>query len=127
MSNTPSPSTIRRLGPGLAGVAAVLGATYIFYSTRAPHMPGPPNPFKTPGVGNIEKAYSNGGATKTHTPAYGGTVQGKREDESRVGGVEGKMGGPNHEDVGEQQRPDQATRGAGEKWNEMKYGSSTQK
>ena len=34
------------------------------------------NLLRTPGVKNIENAYSNAGATTTHTPAYGGTRMG---------------------------------------------------
>ena len=40
------------------------------------------NPLRTPGVKNIEDAYSNGGATTTHTPAYGGTKLGQNHSKT---------------------------------------------
>ena len=51
------------------------------------------NGIKTPGVANIEKAYSAGGAKSTHTPGYGGTPRGKSGDESLNGNPNEQVGG----------------------------------
>ena len=144
MSSGPSPnsgnpkksggmSTTARLGgrltPSVGLAVLALAGTYLFYSTRAPHMPSAPNPLRTPGVRNIEQAYSNGGATSTHTPAYGGTQMGKRDhDGLKEGGAKGSSAkeGMQTEGIGEEQRPVQPGV-VGEKLHEMEHGSKTGK
>ncbi|KAI1613923.1 hypothetical protein EDD37DRAFT_478258 [Exophiala viscosa] len=104
---------------------ALLTAVYFVLPNRSPQPPGvSADSFKTPGVKNIEKAYQSGGATATHTKAYGGTVQGERGAETpREGGATGAPGGYNQEGVGFDQRPGPMS-GAGAKWNEIQYGSA---
>lgn len=120
--------------PILASAGLLVVGTYIYTTS-----PTTPNPFRTPGVKNVERAYRGGGATGTHTPAYGGTVQGQREagegEMLRAGaagkkefGVQGPNEGREGEDVGEVQRPGHAQgSGVGKVWNEFKYGNREQK
>ena len=123
-------SGLRAFGPQILLGGLLIGCTYAYYATRAPQpkgTPNSPNPFKTPGVKNVENAYANGGATTTHTPAYGGSTMGsKGADGLRAGGASGLKEGMNSEHIGEEQRPVQPGP-IGEKFHEMKYGSSTGK
>jgi hypothetical protein len=78
-------------------------------------------------VRNVENAYQNGGATATHTKAYGGTIQGRKGDgPMRDQSGTDKPNGFQEEGIGEEQRPNQPTV-VGKKWNEMTSGSSTAK
>lgn len=50
---------------------------YYAYTAAKPPKPAghtEANPLRTPGVKNIESAYQRGGATSTHTKAYGGEL-----------------------------------------------------
>ncbi|KAL2418099.1 hypothetical protein ABEF95_000329 [Exophiala dermatitidis] len=131
----PNPGTPKRSGGAprpsgpfgrrliLGGLA--LGLIYAVWPKRAPQPGGTPsNPFKTQGVQNVENAYENAGATATHTKAYGGTVQGKKESGSyrETVGTD-KPKGYSQEGIGYDQRPQQPTK-VGEVWNEFTYGSS---
>lgn len=80
------------------------------------------NPLRTPGVQNIEKAYSNGGGTATHQPAYGGTKLGDNSQHLREGGASGRKEGFKDDGIGEEQRPVQPN-ATGKMFNDMKYGS----
>jgi len=128
----PSTTTqLSRFGPRILLGGLAVGCTYAWFATRAPKPKGSPepslNPFRTTGVQNVEKAYANGGATKTHQPAYGGSTQGSRgADGLRQGGGTGLKDGMDSEHVGEEQRPVQPS-AVGEKFHEMKYGSKSGK
>ena len=87
-----------------------MGVGYTYFAVRQPKPKGTPGPvpFKTPGVENIEGAYQSGGATSTHTKAYGGTGLGQKDDAPRTG--DGKFGtgrnmGMEHENIKDQQKP----------------------
>jgi hypothetical protein len=59
-----------KLAVGAVGVGG-----YLLYTSVQPPKPAghfESNPLRTPGVQNIESAYQRGGATSTHTKAYGG-------------------------------------------------------
>ncbi|KIW12359.1 hypothetical protein PV08_09636 [Exophiala spinifera] len=101
----------RRLAIG--GVAA--GLLYFALPARWPEF------FKTPGVRNIERAYQNGGATSTHTKAYGGTIQGRADETMRDNAGTSVPEGFAKEGIGHDQRPEPLTK-FGEKWNEFHYG-----
>lgn len=128
----PGSSSARFVGPVAVGALA-LGVVYTYYTYRAPKVPGSvsANPLRTPGVRNIENAYANGGATRTHTPAYGGTTQGSKgtRDQGaalREGGASGSQLPKNFdtEGVGEDQRSSEK----GLKiWNDYKYGNDKSK
>jgi hypothetical protein len=51
------------------------------------------NLLRTPAVQNVEGAYQKGGATSTHTKAYGGTPLGVKSDVTRDGAGTGKPQG----------------------------------
>lgn len=145
--NPAAPTTLRRVTPALLAGGATLAAVYAYYSNRPAAAP---NPMRTPGVKNIEASFRGGGATGTHTPAYGGTVQGQRDSETFRGDAQGTTrkegaeqvqsagkrdfdatgpnGGKGEADIGEAQRPAsmQAT-GPGKMWNKMKFGNEDQK
>jgi len=132
-SKAPKPrptSQLARFGPQILLGGVVIGAAFAFFTTRAPAPQGAPqnsNPFRTPGVQNVEQAYANGGGTTTHQPAYGGSTQGSRGANGlRPGGATGLRDGMNSEHVGEEQRPVQPGI-VGEKFHEMKYGSKSGK
>lgn len=122
----PATSQLARFGPQLLLGGLAIGGAYAFFSTRAPAAKGGDNtfnPLRTPGVKNVENAYANGGGTKTHMPAYGGSTQGSRgADGLRQGGGTGLKDGMNTDSIGEEQRPVQPGI-VGEKFHEMKYGS----
>jgi hypothetical protein len=89
-----------------AGVITLGGLLYL-WPKASPGVPGAPIAgIKTTGVQNIENAYRRGGATSTHTIAYGGTVQGQASDAPmREGGSTGKPKPYDQEGIGEDQRP----------------------
>ena len=126
----PAISQLSRLGPQILLGGLAVGCAYAFYTTRAPTAKGSENtfnPLRTQGVKNVENAYANGGGTKTHMPAYGGSTQGSRgADGLRQGGGTGLRDGMNTEHIGEEQRPVQPSV-VGEKFHEMKYGSKSGK
>ena len=89
------------------------------------------NPFKTPGVSNIEKAMVAGGSTRNNIPGYGGTPRGNQNDATLAGNPNPQTGGKERSQqlnrdgehaYGEEQRPVQPTV-VGRKWNEFKYGN----
>lgn len=84
--------------PGLWATGILLaGAAYAYISRPPAPRDDPVISMRTTGVQNIEKAYTNAGATPTHTKAYGGTKQGSNEDVAlREGGGTGgkKYGSP---------------------------------
>lgn len=82
-----NPNNLGRYGPRILLGGLALGLTYTYFVTRAPKPTGTPvpNPLRTPGVQNIEGAYQSGGATSTHTKAYGGTSLGEKDDVPRRG------------------------------------------
>ncbi|ETN38687.1 uncharacterized protein HMPREF1541_06724 [Cyphellophora europaea CBS 101466] len=109
-----------------------LGGVYAFYAYRAPQPKGTyePNPMRTPGVQNIEKAYQRGGATSTHTVAHGGTTQGQTNDLTRDNAGTSRPKGFDDEPrgMGDEQRTDGQMKGkVGETFDKMKYGTSTDK
>jgi len=110
----------RTYGPLIAGIGGLLGLTYSWNHYRRG------NGLKTPGVGNIEKAYAGGGATRTHTPAYGGTKRGDPYDNEPQDGGASLRRFEAAQGLGERQRPVQPTR-VGAKFNEMKYDTKDQK
>lgn len=66
--------------PGLIVTTLALGTAAYLYMNKPPTPHD--EPFvtaRTTGVKNIEKAYTNAGATPTHTKAYGGTTQGDKD------------------------------------------------
>jgi hypothetical protein len=120
---------LARYGPRLLLGSLAIGVTYAYFVTRPPKPQGTPaiNPMRTPGVKNIEGAYQSGGATATHTKAYGGTVQGEKDDLRRAGmhGT-GQPQGMGEEGIGDDQRPGAANK-VGEKFKDMKYGAGKDK
>jgi len=107
----------------VGGAAAAL--IYALLPARSPKPAGTPSDtFKTPGVKNIERAYTNGGATPTHTKAYGGTIQGKGIDgpPREISGTN-QPAGFNRPGFGSDQRPTQPTKGE-ELFNEIQYSSA---
>ncbi|KEF63052.1 uncharacterized protein A1O9_01028 [Exophiala aquamarina CBS 119918] len=111
----------RRLALGGAAVALV----YALLPARSPKPAGAPvDAFKTPGVKNIERAYTNGGATPTHTKAYGGTIQGKGTDGTpRESSGTNQAAGFDRPGFGSDQRPQQPTK-AEALFSEIQYGSA---
>lgn len=74
------------MAPALLAGGTAATIFWAYFSAR----PAPaPNPFRTPGVKNIEASYRGAGATGTHTPAYGGTKQGDRSSDTFRGEDEG--------------------------------------
>ena len=107
----------------LGGLAAAL--VYSLLPARSPKPAGSPvDTFKTPGVRNIENAYSNGGATPTHTKGYGGSIQGQKSGGTlRENHGTNRPNGFNDPDIGADQRPDRPTK-IEEAFNQVNYGSS---
>jgi len=105
---------------------ALAGAAYLYIANSPTPTTEPIVNFRTPGVQNIERAYSNGGATPTHTKAYGGTKQGNRDEVAlREGGGTGasKSGSPIAKPgMGDDQRPSDKTK-TEEALNATMYGS----
>lgn len=121
--NTPkkSPYTkpvLQRFRPSyIATAVALLGTAYFYYSKPATPRDEPAIKLTTPGITNIEKAYTNAGATPTHTKAYGGTTQGDKESVyTREGGAAGGTGADGSSPFskpgrGDDQRPANQTKG----------------
>ncbi|KIX97876.1 uncharacterized protein Z520_06654 [Fonsecaea multimorphosa CBS 102226] len=112
------------LGRRIALGGVVVGAALYFWPQASPGVPGAPvTTFKTTSVQNVEKAYANGGATSTHTKAYGGTVQGQKQDgPMREGSATNNPKGYQQEGIGHDQRPTDLTKP--EKWwNKTMLGS----
>jgi len=113
--------------PGRWAAGLALGVTaYLYINKPATPSDEPVMTMRTPGVQNIERAYSNAGATPTHTKAYGGTQQGKRDEVAlREGGGTGgsKLGSPyDRPGIGDEQRPSDRTKPE-ELFNATNYGS----
>ena len=110
----------------MAGGAVLFGTILYLWPKASPGIPGAPTAgvgVKTTGVQNIEKAYMRGGATSTHTKAYGGTIQGQTEDgPMREGGATGKPNGHDSAGHGEDQRPDAQTK-VEKAWTKTMYGN----
>jgi len=123
-------NALGRYGPrALLGTVA-LGGIYFYMSAAPPKPEGTyvPNPMKTPGVRNIEGAYQRGGATSTHTKAYGGTPQGQKTDITRENAASDKPKGFSEGGMGDEQRSASQTKGKiGDTWSDMKYGDSRDK
>ncbi|EXJ53781.1 uncharacterized protein A1O5_13030 [Cladophialophora psammophila CBS 110553] len=112
------------LGRRIALGGLVVGAALYFWPSASPGVPGAPiTTAKTTSVQNIEKAYARSGATSTHTKAYGGTIQGQKEDAPmREGSATNKPTGCQQDGMGDDQRPNNPTKP--EKWwNKTMYGS----
>ncbi|KAK5943316.1 hypothetical protein PMZ80_004323 [Knufia obscura] len=108
-NKAPNPSMFAKY-PGRFATGAALGVTaFLYMNYAATPRDNPAMSFKTPGVSNIEKAYTNGGATPTHTKAYGGTTQGDKSSVYiREGGGTGeskKQSPFEKEGMGDEQRP----------------------
>jgi hypothetical protein len=71
-----NPSFISRHGSKLAVGGLGVGGYFLYTSMQPPKPKGhyEVNPLRTPGVKNVEGAYQRGGATSTHTKAYGGKL-----------------------------------------------------
>ncbi|OAP55063.1 hypothetical protein AYL99_10763 [Fonsecaea erecta] len=112
------------LGRRMVVGGLAVGAALYFWPQASPGVPGTPvATFKTPSVQNIEKAYANGGATSTHTKAYGGTIQGQKEDAPmREGSATSNPKGFQREGFGNDQRPNEPML-PGKWWNKTMYGS----
>lgn len=124
--NAPNPSMFAKY-PGRFATGAALGVTaFLYFNYAATPRDSPAMSMKTPGVGNIEKAYTNAGATPTHTKAYGGTQQGDNSSvHIRDGGGTGestKQSPFEKEGMGDEQRPAPATKG-GEIFDQTMLGS----
>ena len=114
-------SSIRYVAAG----GITFGALLYMWPRASPGVPGAPNSdaYKTTGVKNIEKAYERGGATSTHTKAYGGTIQGEAgEGLTRDGGATGNATAFDREGMGEDQRPS-AQLPPEKAWNKTMYGN----
>ena len=121
-----APFLHRRGGLAVAGIALSITG-YLYFSRPASPRDGPALSLSTPGVKNIEKAYSNAGATPTHTPAYGGTKMGDRDsvalkEGGATGGPKNSMNPMKQDSVGDDQRPGKPTK-AGEVWDQTMLGS----
>lgn len=113
--------------PGRFATGAALGVTaYLYLNYAATPRDNPSMSMKTTGVSNVEKAYTNAGATPTHTKAYGGTHQGdKNSVYIREGGGTGetkKLSPFDKEGMGDEQRPRPASKG-GEIFDQTMLGS----
>jgi hypothetical protein len=93
MANPQTRNFLGRHSSKLALGALGLGGLYMYQASRPPKPAGAPadtNLLRTPAVKNIEGAYQNGGATSTHTKAYGGTPLGVKSDVMRDDAGTGK-------------------------------------
>lgn len=120
-----APSTGSGFGRRFALGGVAIALVYALLPARSPKPAGSTvDAMKPPGVKNIERAYTNGGATPTHTKAYGGTVQGKGLDAPlREGSGTNQPGGFDQPDFGSDQRSARPTKGE-EVFNEIQYGSA---
>lgn len=125
-----SSSLLGRHGGKFATGGALAVASYLYLSR--PTAPGgePVAAFRTSGVQNIEEAYSKGGATPTHTKAYGGTEQGNKNSihlrEGGGTGVPSKESPFQREGTGDDQKPGPTT-AVGEAFDRTQYGSKSGK
>lgn len=125
----PSTSILARY-PGRLATAAVLGLGAYLYISRSPAPRDEPLVnLRSPGVQNIEKAYTNAGATPTHTKAYGGTTQGDKSSvylrEQGGTGAPANKGSPfDREGMGDEQRPKSSSTKAGEIFDHTNTGST---
>lgn len=115
--------------PGRWATGAVaVGATYLYIARPPAPRDGPAVTMSTTGVQNIEKAYTNSGATPTHTKAYGGTPLGDKEDvalkEGGGTGAPSKTSPYENEGVGADQRPTGSTTKVEESFNKTNLGSA---
>jgi len=122
----PNPSIFAKRG-GLIATTAALGITAFLYLNYSPTPRDTPAvSMRTTGVQNIEKAYTNSGATPTHTKAYGGTQQGdKNSVHLKEGGGTGestKLSPFEKGGMGDEQRPKPASK-AGEIFDQTMLGS----
>jgi len=110
----------------IAAGAVTFGALLYIWPKASPGIPGAPSGgtgLKTTGMQNIEKAYGKGGATSTHTKAYGGTIQGEANDgPMREGGSTGSPNAYDQDGVGEDQRPG-GQLGVEKAWNKAMLGN----
>ena len=112
----------------IGGLSVVTYTTYRAYRPDQPTGTPDINPLRTPGVQNIEGAYQKGGATATHTKAYGGTKLGQKDDIMKDGGGTARPKGFEADGMGDEQRAHGTMKGkVGEKFDEMKYGSKNDK
>lgn len=99
---SPAPkSLLRRTGPTILVSFTAVGLLYSYLVTSKA-------PIRTPGVRNIERAYSAGGGSSAHTPSHGyrpGALSRKERAQEAMDGVTVNEGGPQRDDVGEGQRP----------------------
>jgi hypothetical protein len=102
-------SLLRRTGPTILVSFTAVGLLYSYLVTSKA-------PLRTPGVRNIERAYSAGGGTSTHTPAHGHGPDGLSRKERAQGAMDGLVNegkiipeGPQRDDVGDDQRPVQVS------------------
>lgn len=121
------PNIFLRYPGRFATGAILLGTAYLYNQYAATPRESSAISLRTTGVQNIEKAYTNAGATPTHTKAYGGTTQGDSTGAAvREGGGTGVVkdgGSPFHRDgTGDDQRPKAATK-AGEIFDQSFAGS----
>lgn len=106
-----------------------LGGGYLYLSRPASPRADHESPigFKTAGVAGIENAYSNAGATPTHTPAYGGTKMGDKDSvglkDSSGTGSPNKKSPMEKEGMGSDQRPSRSTK-IEEAFNQTNTGST---
>jgi hypothetical protein len=104
MPSQPPKSLLRRTGLTILISFTAVGVLYTYLaSTR--------QPLRTPGVANIERAYSAGGGTASHTPSHGhGEDELNRAQRAQagldgVGSVKRDANGPERSGVGHDQRP----------------------
>lgn len=125
--NVTKSSILGRRAGLIVASTALAGVGYLYLRVPPSPRDQPVGSFRTPGVKNIEKAYTNAGATSTHTKAYGGTRQGDPDGILREGGGSGHPNKANpfeQEGLGDDQRP--AGRGTklGEVFDKTNMGSS---
>lgn len=115
--------------PGRFVAGGILAAVTIGYFMYPPAPSDEPVVnFRTTGVQNIEKAYTNAGATPTHTKAYGGTKQGDkestamREGDGQSGSGHKELNPFTKEGMGDDQKP-WITSKAGEAFDQTNLGS----
>lgn len=126
-AQAPQPSFLARR-PGIIATGLALTVTAYLYLSRPPSpRDGPAISLRTTGVQNIEKAYTNAGATPTHTKAYGGTGVGDKDAVDLKEG--GATGGPKHsvspfdrDHIGDDQKSQTPTK-AGEIFDQTMLGS----
>ena len=109
----------------IAAGAVTFGALLYLWPKASPGIPGAPTAgggLKTTGIQNVEKAYQRGGATSTHTKAYGGTPLGQTNDGMREGGSTGNPNAYDQDSIGEDQRPSNQMK-VEKAWNKTMLGN----